>query len=180
MSLSDVAQRWGGERGSEASTNTTEEPRNIGENLASKFCKRLEQLRAEGLNGQDPTLDIRQPVYSVEIERSRAASVTPNTTLPSQPQYRHAAAHTYEAAPVSQTGCSPDSISLAFPPLPVSFHSTAFIAQQDVAEMGDLQSHFNVDLDAIFDDSYQQMLRVTTFSDDQQASIDSFVKSKPF
>ncbi len=158
------------------------------ENLASKFSTRLQQahkgVESKSLNVRD--LDIRLPVYSSEIDRSRAGSTTPivHDHMPMTEQYIDERMGRMDNG---QTSYSPDSISLAFPPLPVSFEGfrdpadlladqNGFDITSKSAPDGNLgnvpnqQGHsiFNVDLDGLFDDQYQQMLRVSTFSGDHQ------------
>jgi hypothetical protein len=70
------------------------------ENLASRFASRLRQAQSPNSDSDTrPSLDIRQTAYSDQTEPTIS-----NT--PRGDDFSH---------------CSPDSISLAFPPLPLSF-----------------------------------------------------------
>ncbi|KAH7134946.1 fungal-specific transcription factor domain-containing protein [Dendryphion nanum] len=149
-SLVEVGRRWAGRNASSATDSL--------DNLASRFSRRLERAK-QTMHGtdtpSDPILDIRQPVYSGQTIRSRATSVTPIPPL--EPGISSALI----GIPEHQ---SPDSISLAFPPLPFSF--------ENVNEVGDTSfpERFSAEfgdqgLDLIFDDEYQQMLRVSTFAE---------------
>lgn len=79
-------------------------PDDATDNLASKFARRLMRAREQGY----AMLDLRQAVYSDEQEAQQ----------PSIPPY----APEYAAAAEQDQDTSPDSMSLAFPPLPVSFY----------------------------------------------------------
>ncbi|KAF3914832.1 hypothetical protein ABW20_dc0103781 [Dactylellina cionopaga] len=188
LSLKKIARSWAGcEDGShlrgsvneQRGDNSREEEE---ENLASKFASRLEQawkgVELKQFGRRDPTLDIRQPVYSDEIDQSRASSVTPILQTPLTQQFGEKTAEENETM---HTECSPDSITLAFPPLPVSFEGFqdhANMTQHGIDILNNVvassnlandptqhhQPRFNVDLDDIFDDQYQHMLRISTFS----------------
>lgn len=70
------------------------------ENLASRFASRLEEAQYFAHNSDvRPSLDIRQTAYSDQVEPAIGSN--------------------FSVDDFSQ--CSPDSISLAFPPLPLSF-----------------------------------------------------------
>jgi hypothetical protein len=99
-SLLEIASRWAGQHSIEP------------ENLASRFAKRLVQARNEGLASHQPTLDIRQPAYSGEVDIDMARSLAGD-----QSQGLNVGA--------SDQIQSPDSMSLAFPPLPLSFQAQA-------------------------------------------------------
>jgi hypothetical protein len=92
-SLVEMSRRWNG-------------PDGASDNLASKFARRLVRAREQGHGA----LDLRQAVYSDD------PGVPPAESHP-VPMY----APEYAAAEPDQD-TSPDSMSLAFPPLPVSFY----------------------------------------------------------
>ncbi|EON65998.1 hypothetical protein W97_05241 [Coniosporium apollinis CBS 100218] len=205
-SLTEIARRWTGRRDPSSTGNElpvssapyqyTESPEEQDENLASKFSKRLEHARrrvgSERNNSQDPTLDIHQPVYSDQMDQCRTGSTMPRDAVSSPIQRQQdidGATVALDGMDHSETGYSPDSISLAFPPLPVSFerfpeHAEAIgsLGSQSRVhfEDGDLhhgaqnvssqQSHpmLNVNLDDMFGDQYHQLLRVSTFADAHQ------------
>jgi hypothetical protein len=132
-SLKEISRRWNGPHVQGQASRT--------DNLASKFATRLEYARKQGLHA----LDIRQPAYSEEqnshntngspaprrILRSTNSHASPsNGGLPQM----NGLSHTVTPAPftnIYQVGDrnniiheqegSPDSISLAFPPLPLAF-----------------------------------------------------------
>lgn len=142
-SLADIGRRWAGAQDNSSS--------NMIENLALRFSKRLDHAKravigSERLPSHDPILDIRQPVYSEQLARSRAASATP------RPQSDALVA---PAPSVLLENQSPDSISLAFPPLPFSFEHASDL-------MSGSMPHFDFsnnqqDLSMLFDDHYQQV-----------------------
>lgn len=143
-SLTDIGQRWAGTQDLASSEST--------ENLALRFSKRLASAKATLLGAErpaahDPTMDIRQPVYSDQSGRSRATSATP------QPQ-SELTAHADLVA--IQENASPDSISLAFPPLPFSFEQANDSMNESVFGPVDL-SGSQQELNFIFDDQYQQV-----------------------
>jgi hypothetical protein len=132
-SLKEISRRWNGPHVQGQASGT--------DNLASKFATRLEYARNQGPHA----LDIRQPAYSEEQNSHNTnGSTAPRRILRST--HSHASpsngnlpqinglSHTVTPAPftngyqlddqntiiVEQEG-SPDSISLAFPPLPLAF-----------------------------------------------------------
>ncbi|PQE19847.1 C6 transcription factor protein [Rutstroemia sp. NJR-2017a BVV2] len=132
-SLREISRRWNGPYVQGQATGT--------DNLASKFATRLDYARKHGPHA----LDIRQPAYSEEqnshntngsavprrILRSTSSHASPSS---GNLQYMNGLSHTATPAPFTnayqlddqnnilheQEG-SPDSISLAFPPLPLAF-----------------------------------------------------------
>ncbi|TVY49129.1 hypothetical protein LOCC1_G001208 [Lachnellula occidentalis] len=124
-SLFEISRRWNGPAESET------------DNLASKFASRLVQARYKGLN----SLDIRQAAYSEEqITDGMNPTTGPNLRPGASslyPMQEIACASIPPASSVSKNGergdgnmestmmmdqeDSPDSISLAFPPLPPAF-----------------------------------------------------------
>ncbi|KAK2759525.1 hypothetical protein FQN54_003004 [Arachnomyces sp. PD_36] len=99
-SLLQLAQRWSGVSQSEE---------RVSENLASRFAMRL--MRTRDGSAQSP-LDIQKPAYSdeAEIEGITGPACQPNTnSYPGQAWW------------YSNSSESPESLSLAFPPLPPSF-----------------------------------------------------------
>ncbi|KZL65071.1 C6 transcription factor [Colletotrichum tofieldiae] len=121
-SLNIIAQRWKG-----IDDNS--------DNLASKFAKRLVQGRQQGRG----MLDIRQTVYSEDTQPEATATVPKTTSgVPRNEPSRQNIAFSpsrhldQETAAMDNLGssnmdfeqeASPDSITLAFPPLPVAFHA---------------------------------------------------------
>lgn len=117
--LEDIARRWDG------ITVPPEKPTN---NLASRFGRRLRDARNLVANHDErkndsATLDIRRPVYSEQGEPIDGETRPPSpehqrntqTSKVQQPQY------------VSDLEFySPDSISMAFPPLPNAFEQYGF------------------------------------------------------
>ncbi|KAI8941889.1 hypothetical protein NX059_000003 [Plenodomus lindquistii] len=116
-SLATIAKRWNGfqEQGSD--------------NLASRFASRLRQARTSATGDltsrKNSLLDIRQPAYSEDMSSmpgTRRGSVhLESTTFPPD-------IPSFDAAQTAPIGFSPDSMSLAFPPMPYSLqqHSGAF------------------------------------------------------
>ncbi|KAK1731423.1 fungal-specific transcription factor domain-containing protein [Colletotrichum acutatum] len=124
-SLNVIAQRWNGLG-------------DVSDNLASKFAGRLIQARHQGRG----MLDIRQAVYSDDTRPdtiSVSAGDNPKTPGLSRVRSNH---RDIAFSPSQATGqepaflgglgtstmdfeqeASPDSISLAFPPLPIAFHA---------------------------------------------------------
>lgn len=145
-SLAEAGRRWAGEGGTALA-----EP---SDNLALRFSKRLTQAKQSFLGAEstnDPTLDIRQSVYSDQIiDRSRAASAAP------RPQTELAAYSCFGALPDMHQHESPDSISLAFPPLPFSFgnvnDSTGASQSGPIVPLSG-----QGDFERIFDDNFQQV-----------------------
>ncbi|KAL0937713.1 uncharacterized protein CTRU02_207444 [Colletotrichum truncatum] len=123
-SLRSIAKRWNG-------------PGDPSENLASKFARRLVQARQQG-HGM---LDIRQAVYSDDPPEapSHITENNPKTPGVARPGPNHQSSGFSPSRPVGQDAAfmgnfgapgmdfeqeaSPDSISLAFPPLPLAFHA---------------------------------------------------------
>lgn len=131
-SLWEVSRRWNGPHASPP-------VRNAGDNLASKFASRLLQARQLG----PTTLDIRQAAYSdnqVQHDGVPTAATASITTYPNIygnsdgtqtfNTSRNVQMNTdwsestgmYQMIPADQEA-SPDSISMAFPPLPMSFRA---------------------------------------------------------
>ncbi|CAK7218225.1 hypothetical protein SBRCBS47491_003437 [Sporothrix bragantina] len=131
-SLWDIARRWRGTDSNDGNGGTN----NGGhENLASKFASRLVHAKQRGAS-----LDIRQAAYSEDNEPMAAASTTspygtafPNvfSSVPSSqqpgPAFSSQGMGGIGAYTSTRTGLgeSPDSMSLAFPPLPLAFQGTA-------------------------------------------------------
>ncbi|KAF2116652.1 fungal-specific transcription factor domain-containing protein [Lophiotrema nucula] len=159
-SLAEIGQRWHGKSDTSAGVN---------DNLAMRFNKRLTQAKltacsSEAYPRNDATLDIRQPVYYDQTSGSRATSVAPISNLDTlQPPFNS----TIE-------GTSPDSVSLAFPPLPVAFDYNHAFTDQAMFAATDL-SNGQQELSMLFDDQYQQLLRVSTFADAESTTINDMV-----
>lgn len=81
----------------------------MSENLASRFAMRL--MRTRDGSAQSP-LDIQKPAYSDEQAEVEGTTSTPSQT--NRPSYPDQAWYSISSA-------SPESLSLAFPPLPPSF-----------------------------------------------------------
>lgn len=139
-SLMEISRRWNGPHARHGLENETE-------NLASKFASRLVQARQKG----SISLDIRQPAYSEE-QNGESISVPPHRNLRSNTNL-HASntrervgtlssmnydSHNNSQNPNGGMGStlvldqedSPDSISLAFPPLPLAFQPHCVSASQ--------------------------------------------------
>lgn len=160
------------------------------EGLASKFSKRLDEARRQAGSGsacrQDASLEIHQPVYSDHMDVSQANKDTDITKSSNHTKavghvgLRSNESHRLE---VSTSDYSPNTITLAFPPLPMSFERYQDVPQtnssiqsnqsQDMAYGDGLvgmnnvnnQILFDANFNGIFDGQYQQMLRVSTFTD---------------
>ncbi|KAJ0354564.1 hypothetical protein KNSL1_001302 [Colletotrichum chrysophilum] len=119
-SLRTIAKRWNG-------------PGDTSENLASKFAGRLVQARQQG-HGM---LDIRQAVYSDDRHEIssplsgnslgppgavRSGAGHPNNGFSPRPGGAYVDGFGASAVDFDQEA-SPDSISMAFPPLPLAFHA---------------------------------------------------------
>jgi hypothetical protein len=122
-SLAQISSRWNGPFvGGDASNNSETH------NLASKFVTRLTQARQQSQR----ILDIREPVYSDDqyIDRrdvDGSASEGSGSTFTRQSDVTTATTQSssggmgFSASSMSDIhGTSPDSISMAFPPLPLS------------------------------------------------------------
>ncbi|KAI0102964.1 fungal-specific transcription factor domain-containing protein [Nemania sp. FL0031] len=121
QSLQEISQRWEGPFASSKSACAS--------NLASKFAQRLLEARHLGPN----SLDIRQPAFSkntagafpVSPHQDGAAEIGP--LQQDEGQSGHSFTHHENQGPIPYYGghmeqqASPDSISLAFPPLPSAF-----------------------------------------------------------
>ncbi|PQE27272.1 hypothetical protein CJF32_00000226 [Rutstroemia sp. NJR-2017a WRK4] len=132
-SLREISRRWNGPHVQGQATGT--------DNLASKFATRLDYARKHGPHA----LDIRQPAYSEEqnshnvdglavprrILRSTGSHASPSS---GNLQHMNGFSHTTTPGPftnayqlddqnnvIHEQEGSPDSISLAFPPLPLAF-----------------------------------------------------------
>ncbi|KAI8307066.1 Citrinin biosynthesis transcriptional activator ctnR [Colletotrichum sp. SAR11_59] len=119
-SLRTIAKRWNG-------------PGDASENLASKFAGRLVQARQQG-HGM---LDIRQAVYSDDRHETssplsgnnvrtpgavRLGAGRPNNGFSPKPDGAYVGGFGASGVDFDQEA-SPDSISMAFPPLPLAFHA---------------------------------------------------------
>ncbi|KAL2129552.1 hypothetical protein VTI74DRAFT_7617 [Chaetomium olivicolor] len=118
-SLTEMSRRWNGP------FEMFEE-----DNLASKFARRLMRARAQG----HAMPDLRQAVYSDDPQPETATAVVaqhwpPEGRLEAQQQGAgpsQSTDHEGSYAPLDDDGidqdASPDSLSLAFPPLPIAFY----------------------------------------------------------
>lgn len=155
-------------------------------NLASRLSKRLDEARAtlydtDAPSGVSRNLDIRQPVYSDEVDVSRASSVGPRPT-----NDRPEPSISRLIAPQVHNGCSPESISMAFPPLPLSFDyfMDPSTTQNGVQKSTTYDGYGDDPFSAVFDQNGQQasqshvsertttdsfkLLRVSTYMDQNQ------------
>lgn len=120
-SLQETSRRWNGPLPS------------LQENLASKFAMRLELARKSGVQ----TADMRQAAYSEYQAPSTVASPRAHSSATKDASVNNGASYrplgTFgEILPVPYCqGESPDSMTLAFPPLPLAFQ-----AQTTVDNMG--------------------------------------------
>ncbi|KAK9780148.1 putative Fungal-specific transcription factor domain-containing protein [Seiridium cardinale] len=136
--LWEVSRRWNG-------PHVDHVGRNAADNLASKFASRLIQARQLGPS----TVDIRQAAYSENQVQTNGVAVTPSAPPTSTRNPMYASEYTNGSGPQTfplpnaamQLGsdwngasglyplmsaeqeASPDSISLAFPPLPMAFQA---------------------------------------------------------
>ncbi|KAI9170606.1 Citrinin biosynthesis transcriptional activator ctnR [Paramyrothecium foliicola] len=120
-SLTKISARWNGPFGVEASGET--------HNLASKFATRLTQAHQQSQH----ILDIREPAYSdnqyldkmaingSEVNGSNSFGEA-NAVTVAPPEYRGGVGMPTPSLS-DLHGASPDSISMAFPPLPLSFQN---------------------------------------------------------
>ncbi|KAI1370951.1 fungal-specific transcription factor domain-containing protein [Hypoxylon crocopeplum] len=118
-SLLEMSNRWNGPWRLHGPPNRTD-------NLASKFAVRLRHAQRQGPN----VIDIRQPAYS---DDNRLEEPDTAISAPAQTEQFFTFHHSLQNAPFSVTNgnvqadnagpndASPDSISLAFPPLPLAF-----------------------------------------------------------
>jgi len=112
-SLWEMASRWNGVYST------------VGDNLASKFAIRLNQARQLGPN----TLDIRQTAYSENQSLSAADALNGNQNgISNGARTIDMSQHPFETSSEDQPagidqGTTPDSITLAFPPLPLAFQA---------------------------------------------------------
>ncbi|KAK0608953.1 hypothetical protein DIS24_g12647, partial [Lasiodiplodia hormozganensis] len=178
--LRAIATRWSGEH-----YNTGAAPDTSG-NLASRFADRLATAHASLQEGRhdassNPVLDIREPAYAEQAggTRSAGSSATPSGQQQGSNGSRGAAGGIVADGRFQQAdvGESPDSISLAFPPLPLAFQAGEMMGAGGFDPMGGAaamagaqqafasptgQSSYNAafeDFRSIFDDSFQQDLR---------------------
>ena len=131
-SLWEISRRW---TGSWALLNTA----SPGRNLASKFAARLVEARSQSY----ASLDISRPAIS-EDSTTKPATPTPTSQRQSTldqimrdiPQHDmteigSSSVHTNSGYGfIEATDGSPESISLAFPPLPLSFHHQSVATSQ--------------------------------------------------
>lgn len=126
--LEDIARRWAG-----AAVNTDDWT----ENLASRFRKRLHDARNHVANqdqtrSESVTLDIRRPVYSEQADQGGCE------TQPQSPEHGN---QNSEITSVQQQNYatefdfySPDSVSMAFPPLPSAFQQYGFLSHSGLPQ----------------------------------------------
>lgn len=138
--LAETARLWAGAM--QDSENAAPEA-----SIAARFHKRLADARSGDPNQRPSTLDIRRPVYSEDIGRSRNGSPRPNE------QQRTT------RTPMDQTGVSPlDSVSMAFPPLPMAFDDmTADPLPTDGHSFTNLYDNIFDGLNGLFDDQYDKV-----------------------
>ncbi|KAI6087344.1 fungal-specific transcription factor domain-containing protein [Hypoxylon rubiginosum] len=111
-SLSEMSRRW------------THEAVNSTDNLASKFATRLRLAQRQGPG----TVDIRQSAYSDDSRLGQEQELDASVSSPAQmdqimnyhPGFGPTSNPVFHGD--AQADASPDSITLAFPPLPLAFH----------------------------------------------------------
>lgn len=131
-SLREISRRWNGPHAQDG----------LSQNLASKFASRLVHARDQGPHA----LDLRQAAYSEENLQDSSVQQTASVSQVPQPQPSHTNPNRNNS--ISQLGLpigqqlasggtiiadqegSPDSISLAFPPLPLAFQPHGANASQ--------------------------------------------------
>jgi hypothetical protein len=120
-SLTEISRRWDGPQGTS------------GSNLASKFASRLLQTRQEGAE----SVDITEPALS---EQQRGMATRDNAAERSDLKAQASVGQQYggsigpcAAMDSGRQDGSPDSISLAFPPLPPAFQAYPNSATQTTA-----------------------------------------------
>lgn len=128
LSLQEISNRWGGTWSLSSSITSATPTRST--NLASKFASRLSKARDSGTT----TFDIRQAAYSEETGNSEplgqnasAGQIRMNVADSSDRRKESGDQTGWSAKDLSLSGNtdgSPDSISLAFPPLPQAFQSS--------------------------------------------------------
>jgi hypothetical protein len=162
-SLQEISSRWNGPH--------AHEPDSKVDNLASKFASRLAHARDQGPH----TLDIRQSAYSEDQNHESAAipqqnvsghsnqpGMLSNNQISGPISNEHDLSNGHHFMP-EQEG-SPDSISLAFPPLPLAFQPHCASATQTA--MPSPTSH-NQQLHSFYDQSQPEeaTFQHATFSD---------------
>lgn len=156
--LQEIGERWS--NGTARSSD----------NIATRFTDRLQQAQS-AMHGEGPAqnslLDIRQPVYSNDLRLSRPGTRRGSAQLGAVPQQDFNL-----AAKTPTAGFSPDSMSLAFPPMPSLFeqylggppmdvesNTQAFNIAQANSEyiMGSTATHPFDDIPNIFDSPFQEV-----------------------
>ncbi|UKZ53134.1 hypothetical protein TrVGV298_006924 [Trichoderma virens] len=111
-SLYNISTRWNGPFADDANGET--------HNLASKFATRLTQARQRDQH----ILDIREPVYSDDQYIDKSTVNSAGRSGSTSGSFTHGVDATAVGVPTPSLsdlhGASPDSISMAFPPLPLS------------------------------------------------------------
>ncbi|KAF2652504.1 hypothetical protein K491DRAFT_663631 [Lophiostoma macrostomum CBS 122681] len=164
-SLETIAKRW---NGSELDSK---------DNLASRFASRLRKARssakADPSSQHNSLLDIQEPAYSDDLPSTvpgtRCGSALPEPSIP-VPDIPQAT-----AAQTPPTDFSPDSMSLAFPPMPYSLqqhHRDISLTESQLnAYMPSLAQEGQMllpgqefqELTNYFDAPFDEMLRVSTY-----------------
>jgi hypothetical protein len=199
-SLMEISRRWKGPHARHGLESETD-------NLASKFASRLVQAQHKGPN----TLDIRQPAYSEEQNDNGTTATLPRNLRSDVSNFRptdsnggimsalvNAPAHNsngnMDATMMVDQEDSPDSISLAFPPLPLAFQphcastsqtripspmpnhiqENSFFGEQGGSSFGSIYPDSNTmhygagssfdDLHSFFDYSFPPTQRISMFS----------------
>ncbi|KFY91694.1 hypothetical protein V500_04513 [Pseudogymnoascus sp. VKM F-4518 (FW-2643)] len=131
-SLREISRRWNGPHAQDG----------LSQNLASKFASRLVSARDQGPHA----LDLRQAAYSEENLQDPSVQQTASVSQVPQPQPSHTNPNGNNSIPqlglpidqqlanggtiIADQEGSPDSISLAFPPLPLAFQPHGANASQ--------------------------------------------------
>ncbi|UKZ78970.1 hypothetical protein TrVFT333_006719 [Trichoderma virens FT-333] len=172
--LYNISTRWNGPFADDANGET--------HNLASKFATRLTQARQRDQH----ILDIREPVYSDDQYIDKSTVNSAGRSGSTSGSFTHGVDATAVGVPTPSLsdlhGASPDSISMAFPPLPLSLqgqipytnHSKAMpiespragVAMQGAQAtdpiLADIHSYDGAD--AFLDPSFPPDQRVSVFS----------------
>ncbi|OBT41687.1 hypothetical protein VE00_07803 [Pseudogymnoascus sp. WSF 3629] len=148
-SLREISRRWNGPHAQDGLCD-------VSQNLASKFASRLVHARGRGPHA----LDLRQAAYSEDNLQDSSAHQTASVSQISQSQLNHTIldgtlpnnSNPHMALPIGQQVSggtiitdqegSPDSISLAFPPLPLAFQPHCANPSPGMSNMHQLSDFF--------------------------------------
>ncbi|WPG99112.1 Hypothetical protein R9X50_00192200 [Acrodontium crateriforme] len=165
--LSDTAQLWSTANGDYTSENS----------LASRLSKRLSEAEKRSNHPGAPfersaDLDIRQPVYNEDTDTNRTTRVATNNVDAAQ-EHVGVANHAAGSAGVFDdyhSRLSPESLSMAFPPMPAFFDQYTGMSLETPSYSGNgkqppvEQGRVTLDgLDDLFNDEYPQITRVSMY-----------------